>query len=202
MKRDTAADGTITETLSFTFTEKKVYRSQNWPLYNLAQIEEKRRFLVLLGELICGLPNPPQSGAGRRRTSMADMVFASVLKIYTTVSSRRFATDLEYAREKGFVSRKLHPVMVCSFLESELLTPVLKQLIGLSAKPLKAVETDFAVDSSGFSTSRFVRWFDEKYGVQRSGRDWVKCHIACGVTTHVVTAVEILDKYAAHSTQF
>src|SRR5260370_40355237 len=37
MKRDTAADGTITETRSFPFTEKKVYRSQNWPLYNLAQ---------------------------------------------------------------------------------------------------------------------------------------------------------------------
>jgi hypothetical protein len=34
----------------------------------------------------------------------------------------------------------------------------------------------FAPDFTGFSTSRFVRWFDEKYGVTRSGKDWVKAH--------------------------
>jgi len=100
---------------------------------------------------------------------MADMVFASALKVYTTFSSRRFGTDLDDAYGKGLFSRKLNPVMVCSFLESELLTPVLKELISASSLPLRTVETDFAVDSSGFSTSRF-RWFDEKYGVHRSGR--------------------------------
>jgi transposase len=83
-----------------------------------------------------------------------------------------------------------------------LLTPVLEQLIAASSKPLSIVETEFAVDSSGFSTSRFVRWFDEKYGCHRSGREWVKCHIACGVRTHVVTAVRILDKDAADCPQF
>src|SRR5207247_10871329 len=40
MKRDTAADGTVTETRTLTFTEKKVYK-QDWPVYNLAQSEEK-----------------------------------------------------------------------------------------------------------------------------------------------------------------
>jgi hypothetical protein len=38
-----------------------------------------------------------------------------------------------------------------------------------------------------FSTSRFVRWFDEKYGVERSGHDWVKAHAICGVKTNIVT---------------
>src|SRR5947209_6454344 len=47
MKRDTTADGTIIETRTVTFTEKKVYRQQQWPLYNLGQIEEKRRFTAL-----------------------------------------------------------------------------------------------------------------------------------------------------------
>jgi hypothetical protein len=63
------------------------------------------------------------------------------------------------------------------------------------------VETDFAIDSSGFGSNRFERWFDAKYGVPRKSCMWVKCHIACGVKTNVVTAVRILDKDAADSPQ-
>jgi hypothetical protein len=51
---------------------------------------------------------------------------------------------------------------------------------------LKAVETKFAIDSSGFSASRFERWFDHKWGDVRSIRTWVKAHIMCGVTTNVI----------------
>lgn len=71
-----------------------------------------------------------------------------------------------------------------------------------SRTPLRAVETTFAPDSSGFSTSRFVRWYDEKYGVERSGKEWVKAHIMTGVKTNVVTAVEIHDKNAGDCPQF
>ena len=143
-----------------------------------------------------------QTRQGRRWTPMSDMVFTAVYKVYSTLSCRRFGTDLDEAFEKGFLSKKLNPAMSCAFLECPLLTPILKELIGVTSLPLRAVETDFAVDSSGFSTSRFVKWFDEKYGTTRSGRQWVKCHIACGVKTHVVTAVEILDKDAGDSPQF
>jgi transposase len=201
MKRETGRDGTVTETRSVTFTEKKTYK-QEWGVYNLAQLQEKSRFLALLHDLCRELPNPPQRSAGRRRTAMADMVFASVYKIYSQLSGRRFGTDLSDAHEQGYLTRKVSSMMVWPFLESELLTPVLRELIGVSSRPLRIVESDFAVDSSGFSTSRFIRWFDEKYGVERSGRAWVKCHIACGVKTHTITAVEILDKDAADCPQF
>src|SRR6185295_15203370 len=89
-----------------------------------------------------------------------------------------------------------------AFLESELMTPVLKSLIVQSSLPLKAVETTFSPDSTGFSTSRFVRWYDEKYGAERSGRDWVKAHAMCGVKTNIVTAVEIADRNAGDCPQF
>ena len=55
----------------------------------------------------------------------------------------------------------------------------------------------FAVDSSGFSTCKFVRWFDEKYGQERSGRTWVKVHLAVGCKTNVVTAAAIYGPDAA-----
>ena len=53
--------------------------------------------------------------------------------------------------------------------------------------PLKSVEVDFAVDSSGFTTCHFTRWFDHKYGIVKQQHDWVKCHIMCGVKTNIVT---------------
>ncbi len=200
-KREQGINGTVTETRTITLTEKRTTYQQDWPVYNLAQTEEKRRFLALLHDLCKGLPNPPQSKAGRRRTAMADMVFTVVHKVYSGFSGRRFGTDLDESFEKGYLTRKLNGMMSWSFLESPLLTPVLKELVAVSSCPLRSVESDFAVDSSGFSTSRFVRWHDEKYGCQRSGRDWVKVHLVCGVRTHIVSAVEILDRDAADSPQ-
>jgi transposase len=180
---------------------RPTYR-QNWPLYNEAQQTEKQRFRVLLFELCCGLADPPQPGPGRRRTRMADMAFACALKVFTTLSSRRFACDLADAHQLGHLSRLMNSVSVCSYLENDMLTPVLKEMIVRSSLPLRAIETVFAPDSSGFSTSRSVRWYDQKYGVQRSGHDWVKAHIMTGVKTNVVTAVEIHDRDAADSPQF
>ena len=57
----------------------------------------------------------------------------------------------------------------------------LKSLIEQSALPLRSVETDFAVDSSGFSTSVYNRWFDHKWGKERKEAKWVKAHLMCGV---------------------
>jgi transposase len=183
-----------------TVPRRPTYR-QKWPLYNEAQQTEKHRFRTLLFDLCWDLPDPPQPSSGRRRTAMADMVFTCVLKVYTTLSSRRFACDLADAHQRGYLSHLMNSVSVCSYLENDLLTPVLQQLIVRSSLPLSVIETDFAPDSSGFTTSRFVRWFDEKYG-QRRAHDWVKVHIMTGVKTNVVTAVEIHDRDAADSPQF
>jgi len=183
---------------------KRPTYKQNWPAYNLAQMTEKKRFQELLVDLCRGMKEeqPEKRGRGRPKTSMADIVFTCGLKVYTTFSSRRFACDLKDAYENGHISHLLHSVSVCAFLESKELTPVLEELITITSLPLKAVETVFAPDSTGFSTSRFVRWYDEKYGVQRSSKDWVKAHAMCGVKTNVVTAVRIEGRDAADCPQF
>ncbi len=71
--------------------------------------------------------------------------------------------------------------------------PFCRKMIEESAAPLKAVETDFAVDSSGFSTCTFVRWFDEKHGKKRTGRTWVKAHVMTGVKTNVISSVAVTN---------
>ena len=93
-------------------------------------------------------------------------------------------------------------MMICFFLQNPAMTPILKRLIILSSLPLKTVETVFAPDSTGFSVSKFVRWFDEKYGRERSGKDWVKAHAICGVKTNIVTAVEIAGREAGDCPMF
>jgi transposase len=130
------------------------------------------------------------------------MIFAVVFKVYSTFSARRFMCDLKDAHEKGYLSKPVHHNSLNAYMEDTALTPILHDLIVRASLPLKAVETVFAPDSTGFSTSRFVRWFDEKYGVTRSGHDWVKAHAICGVKTNIVTAVTIEGRDAGDSPQF
>jgi transposase len=90
---------------------------------------------------------------------------------------------------------------VLKAMENPALTPVLTDLIRVSSLPLRVVETKFAVDSSGFCTSRFIRYYDVKYGVTREKAEWVKVHICTGVRTNVITSVTILDKNAGDVNQ-
>ena len=130
------------------------------------------------------------------------MVFATPVKVYSTVSTRRFISDLRDAADKGHLSRVIHHNSICAGTESAWLTPVLAGVVTASRAPLRAVERDFAVDSTGLSASRFVRWFGQKYGVHRTGHDWVKVHVMTGVRTNVVTAVGIRGRDASDAPLF
>ena len=202
-KRDVLPDGTVIETKTITFTEKKVYK-QNWPAYNLAQATEKRRFRVLLHDLCRRLPIRQRDGGTRGRMPHlpSDAVFAMAYKVYCGCSTRRFTTDLLEAHEMGFISKPMPGMKAANFFEAAYYTPLLKELIGYSARPLRSVENAFAIDSSGFGSSRHERWYDQKYGVTRTRAVWVKAHIASGVKTNVVTAVRILDKDSSDCPQF
>ena len=181
-------------------TKRKTYK-QNWPAYNRARRRRCTAFRQLLFDLCKMLP-PEEKSPGRPRIPMRDMIFSTVFKVYSTASCRRFSCDLKDALSKGYISRMGHYNSLNFYLRSERLTPVLQVLIQLSALPLRAVETKFAVDSTGFSVSRFVKWMDEKYGCERSGHDWVKVHVMTGVKTNIVTAVEIRGRDANDSPLF
>ena len=197
MKREQNADGstTVTESVTFTATKRTTY-PQNWAAYNEAQTHEQDKFQALLADLCSGLPVAPPKN-GRPPLLLSDAVFSIVFKVYSTVSQRRFVSDLREAHARGYVSKVPHFNSISNYLENPALTPLLHELITQSSLPLKSVETDFAVDSSGFTTSRFTRWFDCKYGTPKVKQDWVKVHIMCGVKTNVVTAIEIHGQWAS-----
>jgi transposase len=184
---------TITETKSV-----KVTYSQDWPAYDAAQQNEKALLQKLLNDLCKKVANAPQV-MGRPSLAYGDMIFSAVFKVYSTVSHRRFTTDLREAQGKGYIAKTPCFNSVSSYLNDEDMTPILKQLIAISALPLKSLETDFAVDSTGFALCQYKRWFDAKYGREMKEQDWVKCHLICGVKTNVVTSVEITDAYTNDS---
>ncbi len=190
MKREQNADGSTTVTESVTVTKQTTY-PQQWPAYNAAQTNEKDRFQSLLRDLCSGVAEPQGGRTGRPSLPLSDAIFSVVFKVYSTVSGRRFMCDLQQAQVRGFISKTPHYNSIFNYLEKPELTPILRNLITESSLPLKSVEVDFAVDSSGFTTCKFTRWFDHKYGVVRQQHDWVKCHLMCGVKTNIVTAVEI-----------
>jgi transposase len=186
-----------------TVTKTQVTYSQDWSSYNRAQVEEKDTFMALLSDLCSGIPQPPQM-TGRPRLPLSDMVFAATFKVYSRFSSRRFASDLREAHTRGLISRVPHFNSVTNYMASEELTPLLHDLIVESAIPLRSIESDFAVDSTGFTTNRFMKWYDAKHGVQQanSKREWMKAHVAIGARTNVVTSVEITDWKGGDTTQF
>lgn len=191
--------------------ERKTYK-QEWHEYNLAQTHEKAKFIELLYELCRGVEEPVQT-IGRPRAPFADIIFAACMKIYGGMSGRRSQTDVREAVGRGLLRKGVHYNTLSKYVEKKELTPYLKQLIVESSLPLKAVDWDFAVDASGFSTGLYQKWVDVKWGNVRTlngekvpnevnRKDWVKAHICTGVKTNIVTAAEVTDAHAGDSPQF
>ena len=193
LRREERPDGTTVVTA----TKRVTYR-QDWPAYNAAQTGEVERFADLLRGLCAGIVQPPQS-RGRPRLPWADVVFSAVYKVYGGASGRRTIGTLKGCQAAATLAASPTTTRPTTALRAPRSPPVLKALIEESASPLRAIETDFAVDASGFGTSRFVRWYDHKYGGEGRERVWLKCHLMVGVKTNVVTSVEVTDGTANDS---
>lgn len=184
IRRETRTkDGTVTETITY---------RQEWKAYNAAQTNEKVRVAELLRDLCSVIDNPLQK-RGRPRLPMSDSVFCAVMKVYGGMSARRTSSDLREFAERGLIDKAPHYNSVINALENPDLTSFLRALIEESSAPLAAVETDFAADSSGFSTNVYARWFNAKYGREMSYNFWLKAHVMVGTRTNIITSVEVTD---------
>jgi transposase len=164
--------------------------SQDWASYNQAQTHEKELVAQMLHSLCSAIENP-EYRRGRPRIPLADGVFAAVMKVYSGAGGRRTMTDIREYEARGFIDSAIHYNRIFEQLENPAVTHILKAMIEESARPLREIESDFAVDSSGFSTRVYRRWYDAKYGRERTSGDYVKAHVMVGTTTNVVTSVEV-----------
>ena len=171
---------------------------QDWAAYTKAQIYEGDYLVALLRQL-CDIVEEPEYIFGRPRLRRSDLIFAAGLKVYSTKSGRRAMSDVRRAYKDGLMAKLPSYASVLRLLQEPELTPVLVNLIEQSALPLAAIETDFAIDSTGFASTVYHRWFDHKWSKEIAEAQWVKCHLACGIKTNVVTAVAVTEGQSADS---
>jgi transposase len=196
---ETAPNGTTTVTEKVTVV-RKTY-TQDWTAYNAAQCAEKETVQALLRGLCDGVATPAHPGRGPKPIPNSDAIFGMAMKVYTGMSARRATGEIKACAEGGKMSRAPHYNSILASFDNEALTPILVSLIEQSAKPLASVETAFAVDSTGFGTTVYRRWYDAKYGREMTKATWLKAHAMVGVTTNVVTAINVTDSHGADSPQ-
>ena len=145
MRREENADGstTVTETLSVAEVSQRPTYPQAWAAYNAAQTNEKDKFQSLLFDLCHTVQQPQVKRAGRPNLPLSDAIFSVAFKVYSTVSARRFMTDLRDAQSKGFISKTPHYNSIFNYLENPEMTPILRGLITQSSLPLQSVENRF-----------------------------------------------------------
>ena len=147
----------------------------------------------MLKDLLAGIEETPQE-FGRPKISNKGLLFSSALKVYTQFSLRRFQSDLNFAKEKGFVERTACFASVGHFMQDKTLTPILHKLIAESSTPLKTVESSFAIDSTGFKTTQFSEYCKDKHKTTQK-HQWVKLHACVGVKTNTICSVIIGDEH-------
>lgn len=173
---------------------------REWKEYNLAQMNEIGRFDELVRELVTIIPEEKQT-MGRPRLDIRDQYFCAIQKVYSQLSSRRSQTLLYRAEDNDHIEHAPHFNAVSKFLNREDVTPTLMHLIRMSAAPLADIEKDFAIDSSGFRTTTYSSWCEEKHGKSKQNI-WLKAHICTGVTSNIITDVRVTGGHSADTKEF
>jgi transposase len=185
--------GIVTEKVRLTY-------KQAWDAYNAAQKVEVKLFDELLKDLVKAIPEPEQT-IGRPRLSIHETLFCAIQKVYSQLSSRRAYSLFQNATEKGQIEHAPHFNSPSKLFKNPETTPILHKLVMLSALPVAGLETNFAVDSTGFRTNTFSAYCDDKHGKTKE-HQWIKAHLCAGVKTNIVAAVAITEEYGGDSPQF
>ena len=117
--------------------------TQPWAAYTAAQVNEGDLFATLLRDLCDTVPQPPQAN-GRPRLPLSDMLYGMGLKVYSTLSTRRAMSGIRNAVSAGRMGKEPSFSTPIRYFERPEVTPVLRQLIQMSALPLRDIEVDFA----------------------------------------------------------
>lgn len=185
--------GTYYEKVNLTY-------AQAWNAYNEAQKAEIKLFDELLKDLVETIPGPEQT-MGRPRIPLKESLFCAIQKVYSQLSSRRAYSLFQNATERGQIEHAPHFNAPSKLLNKSEITPILHQLVLLSALPVAGLETYFAIDSTGFRTTTFNVYNETKYGKTKE-HNWLKAHMCVGAKTNIVTAVIITDGNSNDSPQF
>jgi len=165
--------------------------TQEWKEYTEAQRQEKKYLFNILNELFDYINiKQNQNKKGRKDYDYKDIVFCLILKTFTRLSSRRLHSDIVDLKYKGFIKKIPDYTTLSKYFQKSELSELLEGLIKISSRPISEINS-LAIDSSGFSTSQFDRWFDIKYNHTKTIRNWIKAHISSDTYTNIITSITI-----------
>ena len=179
---------------------KETY-SQKWKEYDAAKTNEDILFKKILQELLfLSIEEPPVKN-GRRPYSLKDRLFSMAIKIYYNSDLRKAESILKELKNLHYIEKVPSYRSIDNFFNSEQLSKILDDLILITAMPLAQLETTGAIDSTGFSTSRFDRWTNYKWGKHKGKeRIWKKAHAVSCCKTNTFISVEVTNKNTADAT--
>lgn len=166
------------------------YPTQDWHKYNLAKTNEKRLFVELLSDL-CKIIKEPEYQFGRPSIPLKDLFFCAGLKLYTGYSGRKIMSDLRHAQGAGYISMVPHYNTLTEFLGCKATYDLLSKMLTISALPLRKLEDQFSLDSSGFGSYQYERWQRVRWGSKKGWRNYLKGHILIGTRTNIICNCEI-----------
>jgi transposase len=165
--------------------------TQSWAKYNLAKCNEKLLFYELLYDL-AKIIKEPEYQFGRPAIPLKDMFFSCGLKLYSNYSGRKIMSDLRRAEDAGYISHKPHFNTIKDFLNCPATYDLLLKMLTLSAMPLRKLEDQYSIDSSGFGSYSQERWNKVKWGKRKeSFRNYMKGHIIIGTRTNIICGCDI-----------
>ena len=151
------------------------------------------------------------------RVSAYDILFCNILRSAKQVSSYKFMPIMRDMYEKGFISTPFSANVLTRSLTSPDIRPVLEELLSLTAAPFAGIDTEYAVDSSGFTGYSYSQWCKTKYpnktftrrhsaytkavkqekkeAEEAARKAWLKVSIISGVRSHAVFGLDIAPSY-------
>ena len=192
-QRDEKGNVTVTQV-------KRITYPQDWKSYTTAQTREVELFDRLLKDLVQNVEEE-EYVFGRPKLNLRETTYCAIQKVYSGLSSRRARSLYKNAEKKEAIRKAPNYNAVNKLLNREDVKPILQELLKLSSLPLKSVERDFAIDSSGFRTTQFNEYCKEKHKTGKKHK-WLKAHVMSGTKTNVITSASITRDYHHDTNEF
>jgi len=172
---------------------------QDWSSYDKAKTNQDIFFKKLLHELLF-LSVKDKSNRGY---SIKDKLFAMCIKVFYKSDLRKCQSILKELKNLNYINKVPCYKSIDNFFNDKDLTKLLDDLIFISSLPLANIEHTGAIDSTGFSISRFENWNNYKWGTtEGKERVWRKAHASMGCTSNIFLSVEITPKNVGDAPMF
>ena len=185
-------------------TEEKVRfkYDRNWPAINAALVDLHRIGPVLLADLVRGIPT--NEGQARKRGGqpfpVRDLLYAALIRTFENKTARSTTASVERFQALNLCEEVPHYNTLLRKIAKPEIMPILHRLLAVCAAPLAVIETEklaqYAIDSTGFSTSIYASWNENKHGGKPKPNShtarsrYVKAHAFVGTVSHGIMAIQ------------